>query len=127
MVKIVISAEYEGTGGIGNFRLSDEAVDYLVSKKGWACYTNVDEVDESKPYIFQWENHYIACKVEYVIPITTDLRTHPDLVECIENLGKDASGYYSNLKVIEIPDTIDWVLKQCNGVEWIAERHKEWH
>ena len=127
MTKIVISSDYGGQGsGIGNFRLSDDAVDYLVSKKGWNCYTNVDDVDESNPYIFQWESQYIPSRVEYVVPLTNDLRLHKDLIECIETLGAEASGYFSNLKVVDVPNDVKWEIKQCNGVEWVAEVHRTW-
>lgn len=57
----------------------------------------------------------------------TDLRTNHIMVEIVEELGKLASSKYSELKVIEIPDDIDWVVKEYDGVEWIAERHRTWN
>lgn len=48
-------------------------------------------------------------------------RTDPKLVECVETLGKEASGYLSDLEVVEIPDGVDWYITDYDGVERIRE------
>jgi len=53
-------------------------------------------------------------------------RMHPDVIEIIEELGKDASSDYSELKIVEIPDGIDWEIDEYDGIEWIAEAHRTW-
>jgi len=54
-------------------------------------------------------------------------RDHPKLVEVVERLGSDkASGEYGYLQVVEIPDDVDWVLKEYDGREWISEKHRTW-
>lgn len=127
MTKIVISAPLDGNNLIGMFRLSDEAVEWLITKRGWKLITDVSqEPEDTRKFIFQQESNYIASKVEYVVPITTSMRSDEDLVACLEEMGKDASGYYSNLKIVEVPDDVDWELQICNGVEWIAEKHRVW-
>lgn len=55
-----------------------------------------------------------------------DKRTDPKLVECVETLGNAASGVYAQLRVVEIPDGIDWEIGDYDGVEWIAEKHEIW-
>ena len=44
------------------------------------------------------------------------------LVEVVETLGDKASGKYSELKVVEIPDDVtDWRIEEYDGWEHIAE------
>lgn len=53
-------------------------------------------------------------------------RDNPDLVNIVETLGEDADGGYSHLKVIEIPDGVEWVIQEYDGLEWVAEKHRVW-
>ena len=55
-----------------------------------------------------------------------DKRTDPKLIECIEELGVEANGFYAKLKIIEIPDDVNWEIKEYDGVEWVAEKHRTW-
>ena len=53
-------------------------------------------------------------------------RDDPLLLECFEKLQKAMSGIKSELKIIEIPDDIDWCIQANMGYEWVAEKHKTW-
>lgn len=53
-------------------------------------------------------------------------RNDPILVEIIEKLGTAADGRYSELKVVDIPDDVDWVVEEYDGMEYVAERHRVW-
>lgn len=53
-------------------------------------------------------------------------RDDPALVKTIENLGQSASGECAKLKVVEIPDGVEYVIEEYDGIEWIAEKHKTW-
>ena len=54
-------------------------------------------------------------------------RDDPDLIAVIEHLGhKPSSGNFSNLKIIAIPSDVSWEVKDHDGVEWIAEKHRTW-
>ena len=53
-------------------------------------------------------------------------RNDPILVEIVEQLGEAADGDYAELKVIEIPDDVQWQIEEYDGNEWIAERHRTW-
>ena len=55
-----------------------------------------------------------------------DNRTDPKLVECVETLGDIASGQLAELKVVEIPDDVEWEINKYDGLEWIAEVHRTW-
>lgn len=56
----------------------------------------------------------------------TQERNDPALVRVVEELGESAGDIYSRLKVIEIPDGVDWVIYDYDGDEWVAERHRTW-
>lgn len=53
-------------------------------------------------------------------------RTDPRLVAVVEKLGTKASGPYSNLKVVEIPDGIEYEIDNYDGKETIHEKHRHW-
>lgn len=53
-------------------------------------------------------------------------RTDPDLVAVVEALGSRANDYYSDLKIVEIPDDVKWHITEYDGVEKIREDHRTW-
>jgi len=54
-------------------------------------------------------------------------RTNPLLIQVVEELGeKAASGKLALLKIIEIPDGIEWEIDDYDGVETIREQHRSW-
>jgi hypothetical protein len=48
------------------------------------------------------------------------------LVQVVEELGSAADGWASSLKVIEIPDNVEWKVEEYDGMEWVAEVHRTW-
>lgn len=53
-------------------------------------------------------------------------RTDPNLIRCVETLGKKANGLFANLKVVDIPDDVDYEIEEYDGVESIHEVHRVW-
>ena len=53
-------------------------------------------------------------------------RDCPVLVNIVETLGECANSRYSRLKVVEIPDDVNWEICEYDGSEWIAEAHRTW-
>lgn len=51
-------------------------------------------------------------------------RDCPVLVEMVEGGGVDSN--YSSLKVVEIPDGVNWYIEEYDGLEHVAERHRTW-
>lgn len=108
VIKIAINRDY------GRFELSDEAYSFIAKKKGWqhAC----DDYDHS--YFTTGNSDYMyACDLN---------RDDPDLIQCLETLGEAANGNHSELKIVEVPSDVDWMVCEYDGVEWIAERHRTW-
>lgn len=54
-------------------------------------------------------------------------RTNENLIRCIEELGEKASWECANIKVIEIPDDIEFEIEEYEGIEWVSEKHRTWH
>lgn len=53
-------------------------------------------------------------------------RTDPNLIRVVEELGSRANGRFSELKVVEIPDGIEWEIDEYDGIEHIDEKHNSW-
>lgn len=49
------------------------------------------------------------------------------LVKAVEHLGHNAGHNSSNLKVVEIPDDVDWVISYYDGYEEVTEVHRTWN
>lgn len=85
----------------GGFGLSEEALKIYLDRKG------IKEEDD----------------FFYVRDI---FRCDSDLVEIVETMGEQSWGPYSMLKVVEIPDGIEWQIEEYDGAEWVAEKHRTW-
>lgn len=48
------------------------------------------------------------------------------LVKVVRELGMGANGAHANLKIVEIPGDVDWLVQEYDGAEWIAEAHRTW-
>ena len=101
-MKVVINRCY------GGFSLSREALQLLFDRTE-DIYVFVHNED----FGIESGNHYAY-------------RTDPRLVEVVEKLGQAASGSVADLQVVEIPDDIDWVIEEYDGLEWVAESHRTW-
>jgi hypothetical protein len=57
---------------------------------------------------------------------TDKARSDPMIVQVVEELGDKANGPHAKLKVVEIPDDVEWEIEEYDGAEWIAEKHRTW-
>lgn len=53
-------------------------------------------------------------------------RDDPYLVTIVREMGKDADGSVAELKIVEVPAGVDWVIEEYDGNEWVAEKHRTW-
>jgi len=53
-------------------------------------------------------------------------RDDPILVQVVEELGSKANGVLAELKIVEIPDDVDWYVSDYNGIETVEEIHRTW-
>lgn len=113
-MKVVINSDY------GGFGLSDAAIREYALKKG---YTLVEE----KCGQFGHTNFYKGEISDDNLFWDRDIpRDDADLVEIVQRMGEDANGRYAFLKVVEIPENVDWYIAEYDGREHIAERHRTW-
>jgi hypothetical protein len=56
-----------------------------------------------------------------------DIERHdPALIQVVEEMGDKASGDHAELKVVEIPDDVNYIVEEYDGLEHIAEEHRTW-
>ncbi|CAI8948190.1 RimK family alpha-L-glutamate ligase [Brevibacillus sp. IT-7CA2] len=55
-----------------------------------------------------------------------ELRTHPDILAVIEELGPNANTLTSKLRIVEVPDDVDWIITDHDGFEQVEEVHRIW-
>lgn len=136
MTRIVINNCY------GGFGLSDVAFERYLDLKGITWYrSKKPEFGFYRYYSIpeeEWNRLYEQEKSKTVTPDTIKTtnetylsyydikRDDPILVQVVEELGDLASGRFSKLKVVEIPDGINWEIDDYDGVESIHEIHRTW-
>lgn len=124
----------------GGFDLSPLAVQEYAKRRGKECYFFA--VVE---YTKDW--NAIHCQVtleeaarkswfmayskpvmenEFYISVNAIERTDADLVAVVEELGEKANGNCANLKVVEVPDGVEWEIEEYDGNEHVAEKHRTW-
>ena len=53
-------------------------------------------------------------------------RNDPILVQVVEEMGDRAGGRCAELSIVEIPDDVQWVIEEYDGMEHVAEAHRTW-
>ena len=48
------------------------------------------------------------------------------LVQVVEELGAEANGHCAELKVVTVPDDVQWVIVKKDGSEQVSEQHRTW-
>ena len=113
-MKIVINKCY------GGFGLSEEAVLLYAKKKGLNLIVERDKGLKINHYYLNEKkdgNYFSERDIQ---------RNDPILIEVVNELGEKADGFCSELKIVEIPDDVEWIIEEYDGKEWIAEDHRRW-
>ena len=107
-MKVVINNKY------GGFSLSHKAVMRYAELKEIKLYPNIDDITKR----INKKNWYFS---------DGDIkRNDPTLIKVIDEMGEESYGSHAKLKIIEIPDDIEWTIKEYDGLEWVAEKHRSW-
>ena len=85
-----------------------------VTAEGWSEMT----LEERRLY-----NEQCSAQVFYDRDVPRD---DPFLVQAVEEIGELANGHFARLKIVEIPDDVEWYIEEYDGLEWVAERHRTW-
>lgn len=95
--------------------------------KLFISYYTVPNPEEYKLYEIGVDGTYKdANKRAEEIHIEIESRDDPDLVKVVEELGDAAGGRFSQLEVVEIPDDVEFVIDEYDGLETIREKHRSW-
>ena len=142
-MKIVINVCY------GGFSLSDEAIDRYIELKGLKLYKKYDEQWKMTSYYYvpieeydrvhkndltktEWEGksegwgRYTESNKLCWGGDRAIERNDPILVQVVEEMGSNADGGVAELKIVEIPDDVEWDIEEYDGTEWVAEKHRTW-
>lgn len=120
MTKVVINRCF------GGFGLSDEAFERLLNAKGVSFVKVARENSELfGPDYYEAghineESHYIS-QYRY-----TTQRDDADLVRIVEELGEKSWGRFAELKIVDVPDEVEWHISEYDGLEEVAENHRTW-
>ena len=53
-------------------------------------------------------------------------RNNPLLVQVVEELGAKANDTFADLKIVDIPDDVEWYIHEYDGLESVYEQHRTW-
>jgi len=111
----------------GGFGLSNEAFEILLASKGIAFEIQNRDIGFGRNENVYYEAGHLNDDDYYLwdIDFCGD-RSDPALVAVVELLGEKANGWASDLKVVEIPDDVEWFIGEYDGMEWVAEQHRTW-
>lgn len=140
MKKVILNKCY------GGFGVSIEAYKLYAKKKGLNLYFyNYDYINSQTIYKKIGEptdnTLFLHCFTKdigdnvtiseddykkYSLWLYKDYREDPTLIEVVEELGEKANSRYSNLRIVEIPDDLDYVIDDYDGIETLHENVREW-
>lgn len=101
----------------GGFSVSKKCAEYMASKGSERAKKELEQ--NTKGRGFFGHGYVEGFDGEYE-------RTDPLLVEAVETLKEEANGNSAELKVVEIPDDIEYYIHEYDGYEEIHENHHSW-
>jgi hypothetical protein len=150
-MKVVINERF------GGFGLSHKAVMRYAELKGITLYAGIDEIAKKVygdratldnpdilihytyvPYeeynkIADEESKKPAAPRRYekssalYFSVSDIPRNDPLLIQIIQEMGDGANSRFSQLKIIDIPDDVEWEIEEYDGNEWVSEKHRRWN
>lgn len=122
MTKVVINRCY------GGFGLSEAAFDRLLEAKG-VPYEKVKKKDGLNYGPDYYHAGHVGDDEFYISPYefhSWENRADQDLVRIVEEMGEESWGGFAELKVVDIPDDVEFTVMEYDGIEWVAEKHRTW-
>jgi len=104
-------------------------ISYKNDKATYSKITSIDKIDtkSSNYYVVEKDYGYTTDTIfESYKNVYPETRNDPLLVQVVEELGDKANGWAAELRIVEIPDGIDWELEDYDGIESIHELHRSW-
>lgn len=107
----------------GGFGLSDDAVERYAELK---CIKLSERINEKSFGGSHWYLDDIRDDDHYFSSYSINDRSDPALIQVVEEMGELADGWCAKLKIVEIPDDVNWTIEEYDGREWVAEMHRTW-
>lgn len=129
----------------GGFSFSLEAVQYMAKRKHPVAVKQLREYNKGNRWIQQYlktgewpkavpdnirsflaiDAKYFKSKRFYGSAYDYE-RNDPLVIEAIDVLGDKANGECAKLKIVEIPDNIQWAIDEYDGMEHVEQVHETW-
>lgn len=141
-MKVVINAQY------GGFSLSREGMQRYCEIKNIPCWIEDDTKFKTMGIFTVWttppENRMVLKEDEFYTMSMEERREYnrqyseqtlsdrdiarddPALVQLVEEDAEKYAGRHATLKVVEIPDDVQWEISEYDGYEHVAEVHRTW-
>lgn len=117
MKKVAINKSY------GGFHLSREATLMYLKKK----YPDKEVTFKSNPpYLLEYRYYLDGKEINDYYIWDPENREDPALISTVEELGDKATCYGSKIKIVEIPDDVEYTITDYYGMEKIEEVHRVW-
>lgn len=110
----------------GGFRLSKEAVLRYGELKGITLYYEMDDHGFVDMYYTKPKNERVDENDGFFYEGYEIERNDPALVQVVEELGKAANGQHAKLKIVEVPDDVNYEIHDYDGRESVHEVHRVW-
>ena len=121
----------------GGFNLSNEAMNKLIEKNSsfLLTYTPKEWFGKNEPN----EEQIVDCmkknsnvgykdgKIYFFEVHDKYVRIHSDLIDVLQELGPKANGCFSKIKIVNVPDDIEFEIDEYDGMESVEEIHRRWY
>jgi len=114
LLKVPTTVDCAGSGLFFSAYTVPNPDEYMADVKDWVQMTDKEKEAHNKKYD------------EISLDLRPEDRTDKLLIQVIKELGEKANGSCANLKIIEIPDDVDWEINEYDGFESIHEKHRSW-
>jgi hypothetical protein len=111
--------------GKPKFKLTDKQIEYYAILSGLNLERKINDISLSDVPPSYFKENFLWYTIDYKLDGKTfdpdSLQRHdPILIQTIDHIND------GTIKIIEIPDHTDYIIENCNGIEWISENHKIW-
>lgn len=132
MKKVILNKCY------GEFGVSDKVYEEYAKAKGFNLFRyekkDIDKfviTDNKNLFLVHYSKIYLGkqCKNipnEAFLYLDDRYREDKTLIDIVEKLGEEANGIWSKLVVVEIPDDLDYVIDNYDGIETLHQKVQEW-
>jgi hypothetical protein len=96
---------------------------YEAQLEGWREHLNHPDKDKRRSLFLT----VFSPDEKFVLNASDISRHDPMLIQVIEQMGSNANGACSSLKIVNIPDDVEYEISEYDGNEHIAEKHRTWY